>query len=401
MATSRSTSAARGALGIAVAGLVVLSVALIARGRLPGDAGEQRGTPGPSAPSAPATPPAEPPSALPSVTASAAPASLPLGLVDKTWITLDSVGYGGPYVAGTLDGRYHLALPIGERGLAAADGRVASVLYGPGGATGSSTLLVRDLRKAAAKLVELPWPDAISYAVLTGDTVYFAPNSAPNQVPGVYAASLADGSVRTVIEPASFPGDLGEGTGRGPLVLSPTGTTLSSGVCNSGRCNIQVLDLATGRLSQPLTDVPSFLWLASDTVLITVDEASVYGYDMAGGRRWTLTGVRPQGGSGYLTSDAGRLIVLYQDVNPGSDGAIALASVDVSSGAQRVLLRWPKDVAAPWLWVLASGDQAAVLIPGGAAPEDAFSAGGGSFRVDVVDLTTGALSPAALIVSAR
>ncbi len=415
MATSRSTSAARGALGIAVAGLAILSVALIARGRLPGDAGEQQLTPGPNAPSAPATPSAVPPSAPPSVGSFAAvPASLPPGPVDKTWVTRNLSETGN--VAGTLDGRYHLTLPIGEHGLTAADGRVASVVFGPQAADGSvqgSTLIVRDLRQGGTKVLELPSSDLISSAVLAGDSVYFAPNGVPDGVPGVYAASLVDGKVQTLIPPGPVPDNLvgsadpitlalqvGPGAGRGPLVLSPSGRTLGSAVCASGRCNIQLVELASGEVSQPFTDTLSGLWLLSDSAMITVDDTSVYAYDMTGMQRWILKEKRPQS-PGYLTSDGGQLTVLYQDVDPGADAVVVLASVDVSSGAQRVLRRWERNVAPPLLWADVSTDETAVLIPNGLMPGDALAAGGGSFRVDLLDLGTGVLSPGAFVVSSR
>lgn len=420
MGSARSTSGTRGALGIALAGLVVLSVVLVARGRLFSDAGESTVPSPPGAPSAAVTPSAAPASAPPSASPSAAaPISLPLGLTNKTWVTLNSVGYGGPYVAGTLDGRYHLTLPIGEIGLTAADFRVVSVVAGaqaPDGSIQGSTLIVRDLRQDGAKVLELSTPEPVTpgYAVLAVDTLYFAGNSAPDGVPGVYAASLLDGSVRTLIAPGPVPDSLSasagpialalqvgpSAAGRGPLVLSPSGRTLGSGVCGNGRCNVQLVDLPSGRVSQPLTGVPFGLWLLSETTLIGVDETSVYAYDVSGSLRWALKDKRPQS-PGYLTSDGGQLIVLYQDVDPGADAVVVLAAVDVSSGAQRVLQRWGRNEAPPLLWAPVSTDEIAVLIPNGLTPEAALDAGGGSFHVDLLDLQTGASSPGALVVSSR
>jgi hypothetical protein len=103
--------------------------------------------------------------------------------------------------AGTLDGRYHLILPVGEHGATAADGRVVSVAFPPGAVCRGSTLIVRDLRQGGAKLLELSRPDAVGYAVLRGDTLYFAGSCGTDGIPGVYAASLVDGSVRTLIAP--------------------------------------------------------------------------------------------------------------------------------------------------------------------------------------------------------
>lgn len=402
MRASRSGGGTWGALGAVVLGVMVFGLALMVRGGPSGEAG----LPTPSASGSFATSSlgsSAPPSGSPSFPPSAPPAGLPPGLVDKTWVTHDPITYGGPYVAGTLDGRYHLILPVGEHGATAADGRVVSVAFPPGAVCRGSTLIVRDLRQGGAKLLELSRPDAVGYAVLRGDTLYFAGSCGTDGIPGVYAASLVDGSVRTLIAPAPFPSDLGEPGGRASLELSPSGATLGSGICAlGGVCTIQVLDLASGRLSQPLTGTRSALWLLTDSILVTVDTVDVYGYDMAGRLRWALTNKMATNGGGYLTSDGRQLIVLYEDQNPGEHFAsIALASVDLLSGAERVLFRWPRDVVAPFLWVDASSDAVAVLIPGGIPPEEALDRGGGSFRADLFDLQSGSLAPGALLVSER
>ncbi|MER3488239.1 MAG: hypothetical protein C4307_05755, partial [Chloroflexota bacterium] len=86
--------------------------------------------------------------------------------------------------------------------------------------------------------------------------------------------SLADGAVRTLIAPGPVPDNLGAssesvvfapqmgpGVSRGPVVLSPSGRTLGSAVCGNGRCNIELVDVASGKVSRPLTGIPAALWL--------------------------------------------------------------------------------------------------------------------------------------------
>ncbi|MER3603436.1 MAG: hypothetical protein C4298_06535, partial [Thermus sp.] len=141
-------------------------------------------------------------------------------------------------------------------------------------------------------------------------------------------------------------------------------------------------------------------WLLGETNLIGVDDTSVYGYDLSGGLRWSLKNKRPQS-PGYLTSDGGRLVVLYQDLDPSAEAVVILATVDVTSGANRELRRWGRDEPAPLLWAAVSTDETVVLIPNGLAPEAALDAGGGSFRADIVDIRTGTLTKGALLLSNR
>jgi len=391
-------------------GAVFLSAALVAAACV--GTGELGASPAGSV--ATGSPGASPP---PSAAESASPSALPEALAAKTWITLNPVGALGAAVAGTLDGRYHLTLPPDEVGLTAADFRVVSVIWtkAPDGSIERSTLIVRDLRENGAEVARFAVSGQVApgQAALAGETLFFAGDGASDRVAGVYAGSLADGTVRTLIDPGPPPAELaasigsvvfalqmGPGVSRGPVVLSPSGRTLGSNVCGNGRCTIEVVDLSGGTVQRPFTAVPFALWLLSETTVIAVDDTSVYAYDGSGGARWTLKDKRPQS-AGYLTSDGSQLVVLYQDLNPGADAAVVLASVDVVSGGERVLRRWGRDQVAPLLWAAVSTDEAAVLIPGGMEPGEALDRGGGTFRADVLDLRTGALAQASLVISDR
>lgn len=331
--------------------------------------------------------------------------SLPVGLTNRTWVTLSPVE-GVGYVAGTLDGRYHLILPAGEVPLAASDGRVLAMRYGPIAASGlatSSTVILRDVASGKA-IVEVELPGAIAYGVLGAQTAYVAAimTEIPGEVPAVDAISLADGSLREVIPPQVIPVDAQgqapwNAAARGPIHLSPSGRTLGSCVFLNNLCDVQTLDLATGTLTRAVTALAGGFWLLSDEVLVTVGEADTAGYDITTGKRlWAHEDARAESG-GYVLSDGSTLIQAYQDI---AESERVVATIDLRSGASRELLRVPKTEPAPDLWAEASNDRYAVLIPGGQGLDVALAATG-SFLADLLDLSTGKIERGALRVSTR
>ncbi len=414
----QSTSSGRprprfvGLAPMVVGAIVVVLLAVALRASFGGSAGASPspsaalsaapGSPPPEATAAPSTPPPEA-TAAPSTPPALLP--LPEGLTNRTWVTLSPVE-GVGYVAGTLDGRSHLVLPEGESPLAASDGRVLAVRFGPVAASGfptSSTVIVRDVGSGKV-IVEVERPGAIGYAVMDAETAYVAAEytEIPGEVPAIDAISLADGSVREVI-PAQViavdpngqaPWNAAHG---GLLTLSPSGRTLGSCIWQNSLCDIETLDLGTGTLTRAVTGLAGGLWLLSDEVLVTVvGEADTAGYDLATGKLlWVIEGARAQ--SGYLTSDGLTLVEAYQDV---SSSARIVATVDLRSGARHDLLNTPKEEINPSLWAEASNDRYAVLIPGDQGLDVAL-AGAGSFLADLLDLFTGQIERAALRVSIR
>jgi len=385
-----------------VGAIVVVLLAVALRASFGGSAGA---SPAPSAalsaaPGSPppeaTAPPTEPPTAPP----------LPEGLDNRTWVTLSPVE-GVGYVAGTLDGSAHLLLPEGESPLAASDGRVLSVRFGPvatSGLASSSTVILRDVASGKV-IVEVERPGAIGYAVMDADTAYVAAEytEVPGEVPAVDAISLADGSLREVIPAQVIPVDP---KGQAPwnaahgglLALSPSGRTLGSCIWQNNLCDIETLDLGTGTLTRAVTGLAGGLWLLSDEVLVTVvGETDTAGYDITTGKRlWTHEGARAESG-GYILSDGSTLIQAYQDI---AVSERVVATIDLRSGASRELLRVPKTEPAPDLWAEASNDRYAVLIPGGQGLDVAL-AGTGSFLADLLDLSTERIERSALRVSTR
>ena len=392
-----------GAAPMLLAAIVIVVLGLAVRASFTGSASPLLS---PSTPlsASPSTLPSSP-SGSPSPQVTGAPVPLPEGLTNRTWVTLSPVE-GVGYVAGTLDGRSHLILPEGESPLAASDGRVLSVRFGPVAASGfaiSSTLILRDVATGNV-IVEAELPGMIAYAVLGAETAYVAANMTelPGEVPGVYALSLADGSVREVIPAQVVPGDpKGQApwnaASRGPLALSPSGRTLGSGVFLNNLSDIQTLDLGTGTLTEAVTGVSEALGPLSDAVLVTVGGGDTSGYDIATGKRlWVHEGARAESGV-YILSDGSTLVQAYQDI---AVSERVVATVDLRSGASRELLRVPKTEPLPDLWAEASNDRYAVLIPGGQGLDVAL-AGTGSFLADLLDLSAGTIERAALRVSTR
>ena len=289
-----------------LAAVVVAGAVLVLRGSFGGQAGP---SPVPTVvASATASPPPATPSAAISATPSPAsptpmptPPPLPEGLTNRTWVALNPVE-GVGYVAGTLDGRSHLVLPEGENPLAASDGRVLAVRYGPVAASGfpsSSTVIVRDVASGKV-IVEVERPGAIGYAVMDADTAYVAASytEVPGEVPGVEALSLADGSVREVIPSQVIPVDQKgqapwNAASRGPLALSPSGRTLGSCIWLNNLCDIETLELWTGTLTRTVTGLAGGLWLLSDEVLVTLGDVGTSGLDIATGKLlWVIEGAR-------------------------------------------------------------------------------------------------------------
>jgi hypothetical protein len=348
-----------------------------------------------------------------SPTAVPSPSALPAALADKTWVTSNPVDTLGAYVAGTLDGRYHLILPRDEAALTAAQFRVVSAIWtaGQNGSIEQSTLIVRDLRQDGAEIARFTASGSVGpgQAAVTTDALFFVGNGGPDVVAGIYAGSLADGSVRTLVAPGPVPADLGAligpvapalsigpGVSRGAVALSPSGQTLGSAVCGPSRCHIELLHLPDGTLLRRLIGVGSRLWLLSDTILITVESGRLGALDLAGQRRWVVDDALVY--QGYLTADGQRLVVLYENVQTVTT---RLTVIDLASGAETVVMEWGRAAAAPWLWAAVSTDEFAVLIPNGVEPGEALEQGGGSFRADLLDLRTGTLAAGALSVSAR
>ena len=375
-------------LGAVLFGLAVLAAGCVGTGEIAASPADSAGAGSPEASPPPSA--AESASPSPSTSSSAVPAAI----AAKTWVTRGPVEGLGGAVAWTLDGRYRLTLPPAEIGLTAADFRVVSVIWttASDGWITQSTVVVRDLREEGAEIARFELADAIVAADIRDDHAYVFGNVAgPGTIGGIYEASLADGALRVLLPPsAAADAEVPGGTARTGLAVSPSGRTLATAVCRSSRCTTQVVDLGTGQVRELATNAAWPWWLSDSTVVVGDTGWRSYGYDLSGRLRWARED--RHGEIGYVTADGSRLVVQYESAQPGT----WISLTDLASGAERVVRAWDGSEPRPWLWPDVSTDDVAVLLP-----EDPGALEHRDLRADLLDLRTGALTPGALLVSAR
>lgn len=279
-------------------------------------------------------------------------------MISAPW-SLPGTWWAYPNRAGT--GNTHLTLPGGERPIAAAFRRVASVTFGLDQGPGTplpATLHVRDIASGReVARTECPQGCDINVALGQDDLFYLAYTEPP--AAGLYGLSLADSSVTTLIE--------NDGLRRGALVISRSCRTLALLVVED-EWLAGIVDVASR--SAFLFPVDSIPFAVSDSTLFTRDSVHLSAYELSTGKAlWTLPNtfvVR-----GYVTQDGSRLVVqtgldptetsLHGLPLTEQEARPTLAVIDTVTGSVRALGSWDLP-GAPSLWIDASSDQAAALI---------------------------------------
>lgn len=254
-----------------------------------------------------------------------------------------------------------LELPDGERPIAAAFGRVASVTFGIDRGPGTplpATLRVRDIA-SGREVARADCPEGCDLGVaLARDALYYlAYVDAP--AAGLFALSLADGSVSTLVE--------SDGSRRGALVMSPSCRTLALLVVEDDWL-AGVVDVASRSVS--LFAVESVPFAVSDSHLFTRGAVLLCAYELAAGTlAWTV-GSTPVV-RGYVTADGSRLVVQagFDPVETSPHGLPiaelearpAIKLIDAATGVPRAVQTWELP-GAPSLWIGGSSDDVVALI---------------------------------------
>lgn len=341
--------------------------------------------------------------------------TLPFGLTDETWAISGFLpGYlpdGGPknvrhVAAGTVSGGAYVGLPSDEEPMASTGGRVASMVWGPltsDFAVANSTLIVRDVLAGGRLLAQTVQPGAVFVVALGRQVAFFGthlPTPDP-QIEGVYALSLADGTVRTLVSPSTGP----QVAGRLGLLLSPNERTLSSSIDNGGGRNAEVIHLDTGIVTHFAVG-DSRPVLTTDAVLLVSGSTQLSAYDLASGQQmWEVDDIWYQ--RGYATADGTAIVVQTGDngtrgpANLSNDAKVpAISRINVATGSRETLLAATGPGLGFQLWPAVSNDRVAVLLPGGFPPADAMFRGNGSITISVLALDTASLTPLAFTIAA-
>lgn len=279
-------------------------------------------------------------------------ASVPPSLPARSW-------WAFPNRAGS--GGSHLTLPNGERPIAAAFGHVASVAFGLDKGPGTplpASFHVRDIA-SGQEVARTECPEGTDiYVALGQEALYYLAYAQPPAA-GLYALSLADSTVTTLI-----PND---GSRRGALVMSRSGRTLALLVVQD-KWLAGIVDVASQSVS--LFSVDAIPFCVSDSELFTRDGLQLNAYELSTGKLlWTLPNTYVV--RGYLTQDGDRLVVQtgFDSTETSPHGLPlneqtarpTIAVIDAAGGSSRTLASWDLP-GAPSLWVDASSDQMAALI---------------------------------------
>lgn len=305
---------------------------------------------------------------------------LPPGLVGRSWF---SEATNGGWLVGRLGKPPVIDLPPAEHPLAVENDLLVTAAWET---DLSTTLRVRDL--ASGTVAELGRPEDIVTGVLVGNELVAGPADRPGSSsdPGLVAIALPGGSARQLIDagpaPSGWTGELTRTVSR-----SRSGQSVVSGLCGSGHCAADVVDVASGIVRRVVDDaVDLYPGPSTDDVLIagSGDSTRLVAFDVASGRElWTRTD--GEFDSYYLTAD-GRLILSYRDL--AGSGSFRVSVIDPRSNAERVLLeRDPNEGLS--LWPELSTDELAAIATGG--PFGVAAIHSPVVLVHFLDLTTGQL----------
>jgi hypothetical protein len=351
----------------------VVTVAVVAAGILAGVGGAlvlqaSPGTaPSPSASSDPSE------GASPSVAADA----LPPELRGLAWVAFDGSGYR----SGLSGSSATFILPATEVGLAASGHLVLAA-----DTAETSTLVVYDIT-TGENLMRLPTDFLVDSGAMLGDQFFVTARSRDGIDGGVWTASVGSPALEPLI-PASTGTPIDPTvSSRGPLQVSPSGTTLGSTVCSVDGCVTQVTRVDVPKLT--VIEDQYLAWL-SDEFAIVIGGREIRAYSSSDGRQiWKLT---TEGGffHGYFFDDE-RTFVESSTEGDGDMYRYEIALIDAATGDRTVVVSVSDPVLREWrLQPALSTDRLAVLLSVWTL-EEALGVGGADMRV--LDLQAGRVLP--------
>jgi hypothetical protein len=188
------------------------------------------------------------------------------GLPDVPWLAERG---DGRWIYGRGERGVVRRLPVEEAGLAIADRFVATTLVGR---DRHSIVRFRD-RTSGRTMLEVVAPIWVSAGAWTssGLVVTGYGDSSATTDGGLLLISSDDGSIRELVAGGPFSAALGSPVARGGVEVSASGATVASNACGVERCDLQVVDVATGAVTRPVAGGQGFLRTVTDDVVVTTD----------------------------------------------------------------------------------------------------------------------------------
>jgi len=188
------------------------------------------------------------------------------GLPDVPWLAEQG---DGRWIYGRGERGAVRRLPIEETGLAIDDRFVATALAG---GDRHSIVRFRDATSGRTTL-DVTAPIWVSAAAWTprGLVVTGYGDASATTDGGLLVVSPDDGTVRELVAGGPFSAALGWPVARGGVEVSASGATVASNACGVERCDLQVVDLATGVVTRPVTGGEGFLRAVTDDTIVTTD----------------------------------------------------------------------------------------------------------------------------------
>ena len=308
---------------------------------------------------------------------SARPFTRRAGLPDTPWLTQRG---DGAWVYGRGDRGPLRRLPPGEAGLAIDAASVASVLAG---SDGRSIVRFRERVKGRA-IRDVAMPIWVSAGAWTsaGLVVTGYGDASMTSDGGLVLVSAETGATTTLVDAGAFAPVLGQPVARGDVLVSPSRGVVASNVCGVERCDLQVVDLASGVVSRPLQGAEGFLRAVTEDAVITTDDEGAWIVARSivdGAERWRL---RDTPLIDPLAVEGGAVVGLVGSNRAGW----GIAMIGPDGRTRDLTARTRGDQAVPRIWGVLSSRSSVVI---GRTPVEDVLAGGRALSASVLNLRDG------------